>query len=88
MSLPYFHDLCAGWKRFPDTRQNKRKEFTGLGDWLLAQRANLMTDHGEPPVRTVGQFKGESTPSRVSRRPGFDPWVGKIPWRREWYPLQ
>ena len=22
------------------------------------------------------------------RRPGFNPWVGKIPWRREWYPLQ
>ena len=21
-----------------------------------------------------------------SRRPGFDPWVGKIPWRREWQP--
>ena len=21
-------------------------------------------------------------------RPGFDPWVGKIPWRRESYPLQ
>jgi len=20
------------------------------------------------------------------RRPGFDPWVGKIPWRREWIP--
>ena len=20
------------------------------------------------------------------RRPGFDPWVGKIPWRREWLP--
>ena len=20
------------------------------------------------------------------RRPGFDPWVGKIPWRREWKP--
>ena len=19
-------------------------------------------------------------------RPGFDPWVGKIPWRREWLP--
>ena len=19
-------------------------------------------------------------------RPGFDPWVGKIPWRREWQP--
>ena len=22
------------------------------------------------------------------RRPGFNPWVGKIPWRREGYPLQ
>ena len=20
------------------------------------------------------------------RRPGFDPWVGKVPWRREWQP--
>ena len=23
---------------------------------------------------------------RVNRRPWFDPWVGKIPWRREWLP--
>ena len=22
------------------------------------------------------------------RRPGFDPWVGKIPWRRKWHPFQ
>ena len=21
-----------------------------------------------------------------AERPGFDPWVGKIPWRREWQP--
>ena len=21
-----------------------------------------------------------------NRRPGFDPWVGKMPWRREWQP--
>ena len=21
-----------------------------------------------------------------SRRPGFDPWVGKMPWRRKWHP--
>ena len=27
-------------------------------------------------------------PERIleCRRPGFDPWVGKIPWRREWLP--
>ena len=23
----------------------------------------------------------------VMQRPGFSPWVGKIPWRREWLPL-
>ena len=23
-----------------------------------------------------------------SRRPGFDPWVGKIPWKRAWQPPQ
>ena len=22
----------------------------------------------------------------ISQRPGFDPWLGKIPWRREWLP--
>jgi len=22
------------------------------------------------------------------RRPGFDPWVRKVPWRRAWQPLQ
>ena len=24
----------------------------------------------------------------MSKIPGFDPWVGKIPWRRKWQPLQ
>ena len=24
--------------------------------------------------------------SSKCRRPGFDPWVGKIPWRRKWQP--
>ena len=23
---------------------------------------------------------------RRHRRPGFDPWIGKIPWRRKWQP--
>ena len=21
------------------------------------------------------------------KTPGFDPWIGKIPWRREWLPI-
>ena len=34
-------------------------------------------------------FPGGSDGKRVClqcRRPGFDPWVGKIPWRRKWQP--
>ena len=23
----------------------------------------------------------------AGRRPGFDPWIWKIPWRREWQPI-
>ena len=34
-------------------------------------------------------FPGGSAGKRIClqcRRPGFDPWLGKIPWRREWLP--
>ena len=34
-------------------------------------------------------FPGDSDGKSIclqSRRPGFDPWVGKIPWRRKWQP--
>ena len=26
----------------------------------------------------------QTTVYRVARRPGFDPWVGKVLWRRKW----
>ena len=25
--------------------------------------------------------------SAMDSRPGFGPWIGKIPWRREWLPI-
>ena len=28
--------------------------------------------------------KVKNLPAMQCRRPGFDPWVGKIPWRRTW----
>jgi len=31
-------------------------------------------------------FELVGLPWWLSGRPGFDPWVGKIPWRREWLP--
>ena len=37
-----------------------------------------------------GGASGKENPSvnagDVSKRPEFDPWVGKIPWRRAWQP--
>ena len=29
-------------------------------------------------------FPGGKESACQCRRPGFDPWVGKIPWRKEW----
>ena len=33
-----------------------------------------------------GGFPGGSDGTEPSERPLFDPWVGKIPWRRRWQP--
>ena len=40
------------------------------------------------PTPLFSAFPGDSAgeKSTYSGRPGFDPWVGKIPWRREWSP--
>ena len=39
---------------------------------------------------TLGDFPGGSDGKSVCLqcgRPGFNPWVGKIPWRRKWQPI-
>ena len=33
-----------------------------------------------------GSDSTESNCNDLDRKPTFDPWVGKIPWRREWLP--
>ena len=39
------------------------------------------------PLEAVGGSDGqESACNAGDGRPGFDPWVGKIPWRRTWQP--
>ena len=39
---------------------------------------------------SLGGASGEepTCPCRRRKRHGFDPWVGKIPWRRAWKPTQ
>ena len=48
--------------------------------WLLGRKVMTNLDS------TLG-FPGDSEVKASAckcRRPGFDPWVGKIPWRRKW----
>ena len=47
-----------------------------IGRWILY--------HWASQVLLV--VKNLSANARVGKRHGFDPWVGKIPWRRAWKP--
>ena len=42
-----------------------------------------------PPGGFPGGTSGKETAPQCRRhwRPGFNPWVGKIPWRRAWQPI-
>ena len=58
------------------TRSTKDK--SGLGKWLLTNQ-----------YRTISGFSDGASgkePACGCRRCGFDPWVGKIPWRRAGQP--
>ena len=55
---------------------------------LFVQNTKLSTygyQRGERESRDKWQLRWERI-CLQSRRPRFDPWVGKIPWRREWQP--
>ena len=49
--------------------------------WLPLSAPGLLGKHkGAPRSFLVAQMV------KQCRRPGFNPWVGKIPWRRKWQP--
>ena len=52
-----------------------------------AHRADLVSGEGHPWASPVGQtVKHLPARQETSRRCRFQPWAGKIPWRREWLP--
>ena len=63
---------------------------------LVAQLCNAgdpgsISGSGRSPVEGIGyplQYSQISLVAQTVKNPptGFDPWVGKIPWRREWQP--
>ena len=56
------------------------KSWTRLSDWTDW----LVRDQGASQVALSG--KEPACQCRRSKRQGFNPWVGKIPWRRKWQP--
>ena len=49
----------------------------------------ILKSHCKPKASQVAVVvKKHACQCRRHERPGFDPWVGKIPWRREWQPTE
>ena len=54
------------------------------GKFYLLHFLNKFSSFGFLGSSVVKEF---TCPCRRLRRLGFDPWVGKIPWRRKWQPI-
>ena len=50
---------------------------------VAKSQAQLKQLHAHTPLVFPGSSGGKESACRC-RRPGFNPWVGKIPWRRKW----
>ena len=64
---------------------------TTAAKWKLLLISNILFHCINTPSKDIlsFDFSGGSDGKRnllQCRRPRFDPWVGKIPWRREWQP--
>ena len=62
---------CSSWG-------HKKLDTTERLNWLTVR------DQGASQVALSG--KEPACQCRRSKRQGFNPWVGKIPWRRKWQP--
>ena len=53
---------------------------------VLAWRIPGTEEPGGLPSHTESDTTKVTQQQQQCRRPGFNPWVRKIPWRREWQP--
>ena len=60
---------------FKETLHDDTNTFLEFLGFPVAQRLKRLPEMRETWVRSLG-----------CGRPGFDPWDGKIPWRRKWQP--
>ena len=66
-------NMCTSWERSSSLGSRPWQ-------WLLALQKILRV------LLRFPWWLRESSVCLRCRRPGFDPWVGKIPWRRKWQP--
>ena len=75
--------LCHWWTLF---KNGKDSNFVLLTTVLMV----VMTFHSscllftEPTYKSSGRWLSGKESACPWRRHGFDPWVGKLPWRKEW----
>ena len=85
-----FHSFCLKLvyqRGFPGTSAGR--ESTAIQEtpvWFLSWEDPL--EKGRTPTPIFLGFSGSSDVKNPLQcgRPGFDPWIGKIPWRRTWQP--
>ena len=68
-----------------DKRSTKLYQIRASEEYLLAKAQALTLDASLSKYGFSRWCSGKESACQC-RRPGFDPWVGKIPWRRKWKP--
>ena len=73
-------------------RESLREEACVMARWSRSHGAAKRSGLASPTVCPTGSWNSPwlqrmgVCPCRRHKRCGFDPWVGKIPWRRKWQP--
>ena len=74
-----------GHALIPKASLEKRRGRTGVTQTgSCRRRPSVPTDGSRAGAQIAGAQMAKRLPAM--RTPGFDPWVGKIPWRRKWQP--
>ena len=88
LSPPWWRQQSASGSGCPSTREEKSK-----WKWLQMTKLCAMVRQNETDLLKATGFPAGAhgkEPVCQCRRPKrlrFDPWVGKIPWRRKWQPM-
>ena len=77
---------CHILRRVMAQRQKTQFLPSRARSWLSASRDKSSGHHGISDWKQEPSWGSLEMLLAAAPRPGFDPWVGKIPWKREWQP--